>query len=315
MPAITRKVSGWYSPPPYGGHNWMPMSFSPKTGLVYVPARDIGWVWGVNGPTWFYEGYDLARLTPEDVRKQSRGILLAWNPVAGKPAWSVTQDTLSNGGTLATGGGLVVQGTEDGYIRFHDARDGKLLHQILVGTGIVAPPMSYAVDGEQYIAVAAGWNGVKTGPDPQPSPAPYSNASRLLVLKLGGGPIRVAERRPLSEFYADDTPQSSARVTAGKPLYFAHCAICHGLVGEDSVFPDLRRMSPGTYEAFDSIVRGGLLRAGGMASFADVLNAEAAENIRAFIVDWAQRSRHGIADLPAARERPAQEVQPRQSTL
>ena len=302
-------------PSPYGGHNWMPMSFSPKTGLVYVPARDIGWVWGANGPTWFYEGYDLARLVPEDVRKQSRGILLAWDPVAGKLVWSVTQDTLSNGGTLATGGGLVVQGTEDGYVQFRDARDGKLLHQVLVGTGIVAPPISYAVDGEQYIAVAAGWNGVKTGPDPQPPPAPYSNAGRLLVLKLGGGPIRVAEQHPLSEFYADDTPQPSTRITAGKPLYFAHCAICHGVVGEGSVFPDLRRMSPGTYEAFDSITRGGLLRAGGMASFADVLDAEAAEDIRAFIVDWAQRSRHGITDLPGARERPAQEVRPRQSTL
>ena len=286
-------------PSPYGGHNWMPMSFSPRTGLVYIPARDIGWVWGANGPTWFYEGYDLSLVTKEDVRQRTRGMLIAWDPVAAKPAWSVTQATLSNGGALATAGGLVVQGTEDGYIRFHDANNGKLLHEILVGTGIVAPPVSYAIDGEQYIAVAAGWNGVKTEPRSQAAEPPYDNAGRLLVFKLGGELVRVAERRPPPAFISVDTAQPAARVAAGSRLYFTHCANCHGVVGEGTVFPDLRRMSPGTYDAFDAIVRGGLLRAGGMASFADVLSADDAVNIRAFIVDSAQRAKRG--DMPAAK--------------
>ena len=105
-------------PSPYGAHNWQPMSFNPRTGLAYVPARDVGWVWGAAAPTWFYEGYALAELTDEDVRKATHGVLLAWDPVAGKPAWAVQQSTLTNGGTLTTAGGLVVQGTEDGYIRF-----------------------------------------------------------------------------------------------------------------------------------------------------------------------------------------------------
>ena len=284
-------------PSPYGGHNWTPMSFSPQTGLVYVPVREIGWVWGAATATWFYEGYDLAKLTRDDVRKQTRGVLLAWDPIAGKPAWSVPQDTLSNGGTLTTAGGLVVQGTENGYVRFHDATTGKPLHEILVGTGIIAPPVSYAVDGEQYIAIAAGWNGVKTEPErePAPAPAPYSNAGRLIVLKLGGSAVRVAERRPVPPFLAEDTPQPAAHVAAGASLYLAHCAICHGFAGEAGVIPDLRRMSAGSYAAFDAIVRGGLLRAGGMASFADVLSAEDAENIRAYVVDWAQRSRRQSA--------------------
>lgn len=286
-------------PSPYGGHNWTPMSFNPKTRLVYIPVREIGWVWGTTTPTWFYEGYDVSKLTADDVRSQTQGILLAWDPIAGKAAWTVPQNTLSNGGTLTTAGGLVAQGSEDGYIRFHDAASGKLLHEILVGTGIIAPPVSYAVAGEQYIAVAAGWNGVRTEPEPTETQAPYNNAGRLIVLKLGGDAVRVAERRPVPAFYPDDTPQPQARIAAGAPLYFARCAICHGVAGEAGVIPDLRRMSAGSYAAFDSIVRGGLLRASGMASFADVLSAEDVENIRAYIVDWAQRSRRGTGTSPA----------------
>ena len=132
---------------------------------------------------------------------------------------------------------------------------------------------------------------MKTAPDPKPAEARYSNAARLLVLKLGGGTVRVADRRPPAPFYADDAPRPAARVAAGATLYVAHCALCHGVVGEAGVFPELRRMSPATYQAFDQIGRGGLLRANGMASFADVLSAADAENIRAYVVDWAQRSR------------------------
>ncbi len=202
-------------PSPYGGHNWMPMSFSPKTGLVYLPARDIGWIWGAGRPTWFYNGYDLSKLTAEDVRKQTRGELIAWDPAAGKPAWIVPQKTLSNGGTLATAGGLVVQGTEDGTIGFYAADTGRLLHSILVGTGIVAPPISYELDGVQYIAVAAGWNGVKTEAPPPGAPAPYSNAGRLIVLKLDGGKVPAAPRVPFPGFLADATQTPAENVPAG----------------------------------------------------------------------------------------------------
>ena len=286
-------------PSPYGGHNWMPMSFSPKTGLVYVPARDIGWVWGADQPTWFYSGYDLSKLTDADVRKQTRGELIAWDPVAGKPAWTVPQKTLSNGGTLATAGGLVVQGTEDGTIGFYAADTGRLLHRILIGTGIVAPPISYQLDGIQYITVAAGWNGVKTEAPAPGAPAPYSNAGRLIVLKLDGGKVPVAPRAPLADFLADDTKQPAESVAAGGKLYQAHCAVCHGSFGEGGVFPDLRRISQDTSDGFAEIVLGGALKAGGMASFADVLDAHGVDAIHAYIVDWAQRSRRGLKGGPA----------------
>jgi quinohemoprotein ethanol dehydrogenase len=284
-------------PSPYGGHNWQPMAYSPKTGLVYVPARDIGWVWGATSPTWFYEGYDLSKLTKENVREATEGMLIAWDPLARKPVWSVRQKTITNGGTLATAGGVVVQGTEDGYIRSYDAANGKLLREIFIGTGIVAAPISYSVGGVQYLAIAAGWNGVKTAPDEADAPAPYDNGGRLIALKLGGGPARVAEQRPHPPFFDEDTPQSLAAVQAGARLYHTYCYVCHTVTGESGVIPDLRRMSPGTYESFDQIVRGGLLQPAGMASFADVLSSDDVMNIRSYVVDWAQRSRRGEAPL------------------
>ncbi|MFP5304319.1 MAG: PQQ-dependent dehydrogenase, methanol/ethanol family, partial [Gammaproteobacteria bacterium] len=274
-------------PSPYGGHGWQPMAFSPDTGLVYIPARDIGWIWGAQSATWFYEGYDLAKLTEigaEALRAQTRGLLIAWDPVAQKAAWTVPQPGLTNGGVLTTAGGLVVQGTEDGWIRVHDAADGRVLKELFVGTGIVAPPVSYAVDGVQYIAIAAGWNGVKPAPLPPEAPGPYDNAGRLIVLELDGGPVRVAERQPRPPLLAIDAPQDAAQVAAGSALYHTHCSFCHGVSGEPGVIPDLRRMSPGAYEAFDAIVRGGVLRGNGMASFADVLSEADAAAIRAFIV-------------------------------
>jgi len=280
-------------PSPYGGHNWQPMSFSPKTGLVYIPARDIGWVWGAATATWFYQGFDLRKLTKEDVLKQTQGLLIAWDPVARKPAWAVQQKTITNGGTLVTAGGVVVQGTEDGYIRCYDAASGKLLHELFVGTGIVAAPISYSVGGVQYVALTAGWNGVKTTPDDATTPAAYDNAGRLIVLKLGGGPARVAQQKPLPSFFDDDTPQPLSAVKAGAHLYYTYCYVCHSVVGESGVMPDLRRMSHSTYEIFDQIVSGGALEGAGMASFADVLKSEDVANIRSYVVDWAQRSRRG----------------------
>ena len=284
-------------PGPSGAHGWNPMAFSPQTGLVYIPARDIGWIWGAERTTWFQNGYDLTKLTDDTrVLEDTHAALIAWDPVAQKPVWSVRQETMTNGGVLTTAGGLVVQGTEDGHLRFHAAGDGRLLRDIQVGTGIAAPPVSYAVDGQQYIAVAAGWNGVKMAPWTPERPEPYSNAGRLIVLKLGGRAVPVAPRVPLPDFLADDTPQPAAQVVHGANLYQLHCGMCHGVMGEGGVFPDLRRMSPAMRDSFLAVVRDGALQGLGMAGFGDVLSVEDAEAIRAFVVDWAQRSRRGDYD-------------------
>ena len=124
--------------------------------------------------------------------------------------------------------------------------------------------------------------------------------------------VPVAPRVPLPEFYAGDEPQPAARVAKGANLYQMNCVMCHGVMGEGGVYPDLRRMSPGVRDAFVAIVREGLLENNGMANFADVLGVADVEAIRAFVIDWAQRSRSGDADAvpPALRNATAPMARP-----
>jgi mono/diheme cytochrome c family protein len=99
---------------------------------------------------------------------------------------------------------------------------------------------------------------------------------------------------------AGQGPQDPGLVAHGQALYSANCGRCHGLVGERTPFPDLRRMRPETLQAFDDIVLRGAYREGGMASFADVMGPEDTRAIRAYLIDWARRSAAGSAASPAS---------------
>jgi quinohemoprotein ethanol dehydrogenase len=278
-------------PSSYGGHDWQPMAYSPRTGLVYIPAQDMGWVWDPKGSTYFYQGPEGEDLAPQESARKNRGVLIAWDPRTAQPAWIKPLAEPMNGGVLVTAGALVVQGTADGYIDFRDARDGRLLRRIQTGTGIGAAPISYRAGGEQYIAVAVGWNGVRLQPDPPDAPEPYSNAGRLIVLKLGGGKVPVAVHAPpLAPLMTGYGPQPPELVAKGRGVYRANCARCHGYGGERTAFPDLRRMTPETLEAFDDIVLRGAYRSAGMASFADVIGPADTRAIRAYLIAWAARS-------------------------
>jgi quinohemoprotein ethanol dehydrogenase len=277
-----------------GGHNWPGMAFDPEKKLAFIPARDSGGLYSVSVPTWFYHGY-APELSTGDVMKNTHGALIAWDPVRQQPAWQVVLKTVNNGGVLATAGGLVVQGTQDGFLRFYSADDGRLLHEVFTGTGIVAPPVTYELDGMQYFAFAAGWTGFNPEPAETDAKPPYVNDARLIVLKLGGTKVPVAARTLRAPFLADQTRQDPSLVAQGAGTYLTHCAICHGHVGEETLVPDLRRMPQGIYENFRAIVLDGLLKDAGMASFTDVLQPAEVDAIRAFVVDWAQRSRRGEA--------------------
>jgi quinohemoprotein ethanol dehydrogenase len=274
-----------------GGHNWPGMAFDPQRGLAFIPARDSGFIYSFSVPAWYEHANNLAHPPPDEVVKQEHGALIAWDPVRRKPAWQVLQKTLTNGGVLATGGGLVAQGTQDGHLRFYSAGDGRLLHQVFTGTGIVAPPVTYAVGGVQYVAFQTGWNGFNTNPVATDAPERYVNDARLIVLKLDGTAVPVAARAAQSPFLSVDSPMDPKLVLKGAGLYLTYCAICHGHFGEQVLVPDLRRMSQGSYDNFDRIVLGGLLKDAGMAAFGDVLHGADTAAIRAFIADWAQRSR------------------------
>ena len=195
---------------------------------------------------------------------------------------------------LSTAGNLVFQGNTDEVIAAYNAETGERLWMADTQTAITAPPMTYSVDGEQYVAVVAGWGAVNAliGGADLNGDGSMRNFSRVLAFKLGGAhelPPRPAlpERPTPPENFGDQS-----QVDAGDLLYRRNCVICHGVqaIG-GGVLPDLRYtpMIQST-EAFRSVLIDGALADRGMVSFAEILSAEDAESIRAYLVDRAHES-------------------------
>jgi quinohemoprotein ethanol dehydrogenase len=217
--------------------------------------------------------------------------LIAYDPVAQAERWRVPigGEQYAGGGVLATAGNLVVQGTSSGHLVVRRADTGHELARLEVGTAIMAAPVSYEIDGVQYIAVIAGLGGAVAGSYPDESAARrYQNYGRLLAFALGGGvtplpPLRQQGTTPEPPSLASYSDASAER---GAKLFGDHCARCHGGRGEErlSAYPDLFRLSPETHAAFDAIVRGGTLASAGMASFADVVSASDSAAIQAYLV-------------------------------
>ena len=295
------------SPAPFGGHNWHPMAFNAQTGLVYIPAmlnktqystaKDFEYRGGSNWHMGQSEDNEeiqtLSSLSPGFLRavlgRLARGKLVAWDPVKQEEAWSVMHSTMWNGGVLTTASGLVFQGTGDGRFVAYDAETGNRLWESPTVTGIIAPPISYAIDGEQYIALMAGWGG--SGPLSIKLPGSRSAGNgRLLVYKLGGK-ARLpppADRPPLPEPPAQTGTDQT--IQQGMALYHQHCMFCHGVaVSNDHVVADLRYMSAGSHKAFQQIVRGGILSGIGMASFADRVSQVEADAIHDYIISAARK--------------------------
>ena len=294
-------------PSPYGGHNWHPMAYNPATGLVYIPALDVPMVFGqpsqfeYNTRTW-NTGLNQTLMAPPDslvdeleTRKLAKGHLLAWDPVAQKQAWKVQHSGAWNGGLLSTAGGLVFQGRADGYLAAYAADSGREVWESQTYAGIIAPPVSYEVDGEQYIAVMAGWGGafgLASGIPPQPGM--ISRHGRMLAYKLGGG----QELPPPDVLLAEmPTPPpltgSEAQIERGEELYFAHCSVCHGggAVGS-GVLPDLRYSNDAIHENWNAIVLDGALAIKGMVGFEGLLTEDDAEAVRQYVI---KRAHAGVA--------------------
>ncbi len=291
------------SPGALGGHNWHPMAFHPGEGLVYIPAFEAAMIyapeenWKPDRNRGFNVGFDLAAgdLPPDEgIRREIAGILkgtlVAWDPVKREPRWKVEHPGPWNGGLLATAGGLVFQGTAGSEFNAYDAASGDKLWSFPAQTGVVAPPITYTVDGEQYVAVLAGWGGayaITVDGELLERKAPVRNISRLLVFKLGAdGALPDAPefaKTPL------DPPPSRAdadTIAAGGKSYARYCAVCHapGAVGS-TVLPDLRRSGAlVNRDAWQSIVHDGALKDNGMAAFSGSLTAEQVDAIREWVI-------------------------------
>lgn len=304
-----------------GGHNWYPMAFNPNTGLVYIPTWEFAWL-RVNlhpdGDYVFAPGEitmgvlnfppldavieQYAPFTPytaqylKDVVNTTdfppaKEALKAWNPQTQSVVWEVESEHLfSGGGVLTTAGGLVVQGHSTGLLHFYDAQTGDLVRAIDTGTGMMAGPVSYAVDGQQYIAVMAGLGGASNWALP-PHSAAYarSNAGRILAFKLGGGQVPVPpllESVPFPEPPAQNT--LSGNPEKGALLFGKNCSFCHAN-SERNLLPDLRKLSKAKHQIFSEIVLGGALRARGMPQFDELFNAADVEDMQAYLVAEAWR--------------------------
>ena len=291
------------TPGPGGGHNWNPMAYSPQTGLAYFPVTEMYAAFSVNPdfrPTpgnmsqlgIATTGYELTRKAAADyAARNNRSWLTAWDPVAQAERWRVPYPMRGSGGVLATAGNLVFQGTVGGTFAAYRADTGEKLWELPVQQVAIAAPMTYAIDGEQYIAVNVGWGGGLAQSSTVKSLGFPVSGPRLLVFKLGG----TAELPPLADAGPElvrpaETGASPATITQGEALYAQHCSSCHGEQARGGI-KDLRRMTPATHAEFHDIVLRGTRREMGMASFADVLSEEEAAAIHAYLVrraneDW-----------------------------
>jgi quinohemoprotein ethanol dehydrogenase len=257
-----------------GAHSWMSMSFDPQTGLVYIPYMQLGvrYLKGKPLPGGVFVG-GLGIKDYEADPMDGKGALLAWDPVRQKEAWKAPLDTIWNGGVMASAGNLVFQGAADGYLSAYNATTGERLWRFYTGMGIIAAPMSYAINGKQYVSILVGYGGsAAIWGEVMNVGWKYSGPRRLVTFALDAKAMLPSSPPRAMTVHAVDDPSvqlNSTDVAAGGELFLA-CAVCHGrnLVATGGPGPDLRE----SQIALDpdnlwKVVHEGVLIQKGMPSF------------------------------------------------
>ncbi len=294
-------------PGPFGGHNWHPMAFNPATNLIYVPTQDLPFLYKEDKafePSAAHYNLGIhfdAGALPEDnvkageIAKTITGALTAWDPVAKKPRWRVELQDVWNGGVLTTAGNLVFQGTNRGQLNAYRADTGDRLWSADGQTGIHAAPISFAVDGQQFIAISAGSGTAMALPGGQlASHSLPPNRSRMLAFALNGSAslpaAAVVERKVAADLPAV-TGNTDALAT-GKTLYQGYCSRCHGdNVVSGNVIPDLRYSTADVHAQWQAIVRDGALLGNGMMGFKEWLDAEQVAQIQQYVLSRAHAAK------------------------
>jgi len=291
------------SPGPGGAHNWHPMSYSPITGLVYIPTQQGSRFNYVSEPGFEHQpgrwntGVLLGNTAdlpqrPEDEYgpgggpvNPTPGALLAWDPLEQAPRWQVNYPNSVNGGTLATAGNLVFQGTSEGHLIAYAADNGAKLWDVDLGVGMLAPPMTYELDGRQYLSVLAGWGGASGLFGVNPS-GKYKAEGRLWTFVLDGDRnIVPVSGQSLPELTAVPFNDDPAVIKLGSDLYGERCAMCHGRNAQSGgSLADLRYAAPATYDIFRNIVREGAYSGLGMPNLGAYLSEEEVEAIKQYIL-------------------------------
>jgi quinohemoprotein ethanol dehydrogenase len=290
-----------------GAHNWAPMSFNAATGLVYIPTREVPGFYSDGGASpnafKFVAGRfedSFAMMSVAAKPDAGYSYLQAFDPVRGKRIWQFAVQGAWAGGTLTTGGNLVFLGAPDGFFRALAADTGKLLWSFDAGLGIVGAPMSFEVDGTQYIAVVAGWGSVGAGGDgglANVAWQPRGKRHQLYVFELGGAATRPQMVKPERVTPIDDPAFviDPATAEAGSRLYAVTCMGCHSTGVQSSGYaPDLRTSPIVLQEdSFAEMLRAGSLESRGMPRYSELTGSEM-HALRSYI---RQRAREDLATL------------------
>ncbi|MFY9555536.1 MAG: PQQ-dependent dehydrogenase, methanol/ethanol family [Blastocatellia bacterium] len=280
-------AAAFIKPGPLGGHNWQPMSFNPQTGLVYIPAQDTLFVYSPDKkyqyrPGTWNTGIDFSIF--KDPVPLMPGFLLAWDPVNQRERWRVPHTSFWNGGTLTTAGNLVFQGTSDGRFVAYSADKGDKLWEAQLGTGVIASPVTYELDGVQYVSIMAGWGGAfpLTGGDGKGA---TPSGGKLLTFSLNGKmklPEIVAQERIITPI---GVTASIETIEKGATLFAQWCAVCHGLgAAGGGATADLRYSQAATFDKYRDIVLEGKYQGMGMPSLKRWLTSEDVDAIRAYVL-------------------------------
>jgi quinohemoprotein ethanol dehydrogenase len=272
-----------------GAHSVQPMSFSPRTGLVYLPTIHAAGIFddsGIDRANWTPGEVRIGvatSWTPEDDGAGFRASLQAWDPVAGRAVWEAPQSGLVNGGTLTTAGDMVFQGREDGIFLAYDAWSGQEVWRMDLGLGITAPPISYAVGERQYIALLVGYGGgITSGIMGTRAPRfgwEHGRQTRRLVAFALDGQADLPPQPPpvpAVPLAAGGFTPDAGLAAAGDNLWGSYCSGCHGPEAIPSgMAPDLRASAMVlSEEGFEGVVRGGLLSTRGMPGFGSLTDDE-----------------------------------------
>lgn len=278
-------------PSAVGAHSWHAMSYNPNTGLVYIPSIEMPGLYtdkGMKPLEWKspYFAFDPALDTVrEDVPANvGTGALRAWDPVKQKLVWEVPLPGIWNPGTLTTAGNLVFQGRADGEFVAYRADSGSVLWRETLGSGISAPPITYEVDGTQYVSILVGWGG--TGASMVGSIAAQhgwaykAQVRRLYTFALNGERAMPASNPPVipKPLAAPEFAVDPDLADKGSWLYKESCMMCHGSGAVSGGYaPDLRAsplvLAPA---AFKGVVVDGALRHNGMPDFEEFTDAQLA---------------------------------------
>jgi PQQ-dependent dehydrogenase (methanol/ethanol family) len=280
-------------PSAFGARNWHSMSYNPQTGLAYMPVQNVPVTmmdnreWKFNAQNVFEPhsglGWNLGMiLNAEPPKSQPFGRLVAWDPVRQRAAWTHEHVSPWNGGTLTTAGNLVFQGTADGRFMAFNAANGQKLWEAPTGSGVIAAPSTYLVDGKQYVSIAVGWGGV------------YGLAARATE-RLGPGTVYTfavgGKAEPPAHVavqlgkLVEGVPYDPNHVQAGTALYVQNCAFCHGVPGVDrgGNIPNLGYKDAAIIANLENFVFKGPATARGMPDFTGRLSQDDVQKIKAFI--------------------------------